>query len=111
MHLACSSCVRAARAGESEVVPEASSAFCSTEALFEALEGRLVTVAGRNWTIEVFSISEDHEARWLQLALRGESEYTLMLRLGALQGAGHAVQILSSWLAWPVQNSNILNVA
>jgi hypothetical protein len=110
MHLAWSSCVGTAPGG-SDVASEATPIFYSTEALFEALEGRVVTVAHQSWRIEVFSISEEREARWLQLALRGEPGYTLMLRLGALQGPKHAVQILSTWLARPAQNSNILNVA
>jgi hypothetical protein len=81
------------------------------ERLRAGLDGRAVTVSGRNWRIEVFSVSDWSGRRWVQLALEGDPHYMLTLNLSAGAGVQLALATLAACLANPDQARAILNVA
>jgi hypothetical protein len=85
--------------------------FMRPERLFAALDGRDVTVSGHRWQVGVYSVTDEAGRRWVQLTLNGRPHYMVTLKLAIGDGVGHAVLALSSWLANPSENSDVLNVA
>jgi len=84
----------------------------TSEQLFDALDGRTVSVFHRTWRINVYSISEDAGWRWLQLGLDGQpDDYTVTVRTSPHDGVEDTMQALSSWLARPSKTHRVLNVA
>ena len=81
------------------------------ERLREALDGRAVTVLGRSWRLEVYSVLDYAGRRWVQLALEGEPHYMLTLNLAVGAGAHRTLMALASCLANPSESFGILNVA
>jgi len=82
------------------------------ERLFDALDGRQVTVLGRSWLLHVYGTCEACGRRWVQLGLTGQTKHMLTLRLAPDDDVTRAVQALSSWLANPSSNkAQILSVA
>ena len=84
------------------------------QGLFEALDGREVLSQGNRWRVEVFSISDQAEHRWIELAVRGRQEHLLTLRMPPQTGAQHTLSALISWLGDPwetVVHDDVLNVA
>jgi hypothetical protein len=81
--------------------------------LFEALDGRELSISGHNWQVEVYSVSDLAPHRWIQLAVKGDQPHMLTLRLEQSAGAQDAVMALSTWLGDPseTQANEILNVA
>src|SRR5689334_3659482 len=83
----------------------------STERLFEALDGRVVAASGQQWLIEIYSVRQESGATWLQLALQGETSYSLLMRLAPDEGPKHVVRILTLWLGNRADRTHIVNVA
>jgi hypothetical protein len=83
----------------------------STERLFAALDGRIVGARSKQWLIEIYSVRQESGAIWLQLALQGETSYSLLMRLAPDEGPKHAIRILSLWLGNRTDHTRILNVA
>jgi hypothetical protein len=83
----------------------------SAERMFDALHGRTITVSGRHWELEIYSICDEDGWRWIQLALEGDPRYSLTMRLSRLEGVKHVVMALSGWLAKPSPGRAVLNVA
>jgi hypothetical protein len=83
----------------------------SAERLYEALDGHTIGARGREWLIEVYSVRQEAEATWLQLALHGESAYSLLVRLAPDEGIKHARAVLISWLSTRHDPKHIVNVA
>ena len=85
------------------------------EDIFQALDGTTVCVLHQSWQVTVYSICEEDGQRWIQIGLRGneqaEDHRTLTLCIRATENARHAIRILSSWLANPLETGRILNVA
>ena len=79
--------------------------------LFDRLQDRDLTVDGRTWRIEVYSIRDRGRVRWIQLALDGIPRHILALKLATGDGHRPAVLALSSWLAKPCEAKHILRVA
>ena len=79
--------------------------------LFELLDGRYLTVTGRTWRIEVYSIRDRAGLRWVQLALDGAPQHILALRLATGDGLEPAVRALAAWLISPSNEGDILRVA
>src|SRR5262245_42511953 len=59
----------------------------STHELLQHLRGRIIEVAGDSWRVEVYSIVDDSDCRWLQLGLSGPEERTVLLKLHCLADA------------------------
>jgi hypothetical protein len=72
------------------------------EQLYKALDGRVLSVGRQIWRIHVFSVVDDDKGqRWVQLAMRGEPDYSVMLQLAPTTGVGHAILALVRWLYHP----------
>ena len=88
--------------------------FVEPQRLFEALDGRDLSVSDRHWHLEVFSVTDQAQHRWVQVGLKGDQEFMLTLRLNSGAGAQPCLQALSSWLGDPseaAQTSQIFHVA
>jgi hypothetical protein len=80
--------------------------------IFDALDGRDLSVSRRQWRLKVFSVSDHDDHRWVQVGLEGPGHYMLTLRLDADAGPQSAIAALSSWLDHPeARPRQILNVA
>ena len=66
--------------------------------VFELLDGPSVVVSGRSWRVEVFSVFDDAEHRWIQLALDGPDHYMVTLRLEPGASSDSARLAIESWL-------------
>jgi hypothetical protein len=72
------------------------------EDLFVALDGRTVSVGRDRWRVEVFSVVDDEDgSRWVQLAIKGEPDYALTLRLFRSTAAERAIGAIIRWLYDP----------
>jgi hypothetical protein len=93
--------------------PVAKEEFVEARRMFDALDGRDLYVSGHHWHMEVFSVSDEAQHRWVQLGLSGDQTFMLTLRLNAGAGEEPAIEALSSWLGRPsdVPANQILNVA
>lgn len=87
--------------------------FVEARHVFDALDGRDLYVSGHSWRMEVFSVSDEAQHRWVQLGLSGEETFMLTLRLNAGASEEPAIEALSSWLGKPSESpvNQILNVA
>jgi hypothetical protein len=83
----------------------------SLDHLFEALDGRTVTLFHRRWEIQVFSITEQHGWRFLQLSLAGDPEHLLTLRTSAWATVDETLREVSRWLARPARADKFPSVA
>jgi hypothetical protein len=90
--------------------PSAATAI-SRERLFEALDGRTVSLFHRRWEVQVFSITEHHGWRWLQLTLAGDPEHMLTLRTSVWAGVDETLREISRWLARPARANRFPGVA
>jgi hypothetical protein len=76
----------------------------SPDELFRRLDGRELTVLGRQWTIEVYSVRDEQGHRWVQMRLGSSSSSKwLVLRLPAGAGERHVILAASSGLARPLK--------
>src|SRR5207249_8448750 len=83
----------------------------SASDLFHALDGRSLTVSYRRWRIEIYGMFEQQGWRWVQLALRGDPEHAVIVRVLPHDGEMQVVAALSSWLANPsISHDQVLNV-
>jgi hypothetical protein len=83
----------------------------AAERLFEALDGRVIAGRGRQWLIEIYSVRREANATWFQLALHGETGYSILMRLAPDEGVKQATAVLSSWLSTRHDPTHIVNVA
>ena len=66
--------------------------------LFADLDGRSVTTPQGVWFVQIQSILDDAEFRWMQLTLAGNQSYSLTFRLNPGDDADEALRNLSMWL-------------
>ena len=87
--------------------------FMDPNRLFEMLDGRDLYISDQPWHVEVFSVSDQAQHRWVQIGLKGDHEYMLTIRLESGSGVLPVVQAVSSWLHTPseTRTEQILNVA
>jgi hypothetical protein len=89
--------------------------FVEPQGLFDALDGRELSTPGHRWHVEVFSVSDQAQHRWIQLGLNsGDRPHMLTLRMEPGAGVQHAVMALTSWLGDPAEaqaHADVLNVA
>jgi hypothetical protein len=83
----------------------------SCEQLFEALDGRTISVFHRTWRINIYSICEEAGWRWLQIGLDGQPDYTVTVRTSPHDTLAETLHALSSWLARPSKTQRVLSVA
>jgi hypothetical protein len=84
-------------------VPAASSRddVVHPDRLFVGLDGRALSVAGGDWLVNVFGVSDQAGHRWVQLAVAGSKYYMLTLCLSPGDGVAQALLALSSFLMNP----------
>ena len=82
--------------GRSEATVEAA---LNAERLFQALDGRWLSVSGEYWRAEVYGILQEGGWRWVQVGLHGAREHMLTLRMVPASGIGQLVLALTAWLA------------
>ena len=78
----------------------------SANELFQALDGRTVSVRSRAWRIEITGIFEQDGSSWVQLTLQGTPSYNVAVKIGTFDTAAEVVETLRSWLAFPTKSSS-----
>jgi hypothetical protein len=61
--------------------------------------------------MEIYSIVDDGETRWIQLGLRGLERYELTLSAPCNSDAKQIAHGLKTWLGHPLAPVSVLNVA
>ena len=75
--------------------------------LFNALDGRCLSIDGRAWNLCVFSVTDANEIRWVQLALEGLDRKVLTLRLPPSQHPEKAFASLCCFLTDPLAATGV----
>jgi hypothetical protein len=70
----------------------------STHELLRQLRGRVIDAAGESWRVEVYSIVDDSNHRWIQLGLAGREERTMLMKLPYLADADDAIGSIEQWV-------------
>jgi hypothetical protein len=84
--------------------------FAPPEGLFSLLDGRQLVMRGRRWRAEVFSVAVAAGARYVQMALHGDQEYLVTLRILPNAETRHVIPHLLTWLSHPGQNGSVIEV-
>ena len=81
--------------------------------VFEVLDGKVFFVSRRHWSVDVFSVSDQADHRWVQVCVRdGADRHMLTIRLEPGAGSRGAISAIASWLHAPQERaSQVLNVA
>ena len=66
----------------------------SVESLVAALQGRIVHGAGCTWTVVVYGVHTGADELWLQVGLRSDKEYHLVLHLSRDATVGDALDAI-----------------
>jgi hypothetical protein len=77
--------------------------------VFRALDGQHLSLIGGEWDVCVFSVTDAHDQRWVQLALEGQGLRILTLRLEPTHHPREAFASLSIYLADPLASSDVLS--
>lgn len=75
----------------------------SANDLFDALDGRYVSLGARTWRIEISGIFEQEGSNWVQLTLQGAPPHSVAVRIAPLDTATEVVGALLSWLKDPTK--------
>lgn len=78
--------------------------------LFSALDARELLVGGCRWCMEVFSVSEIGQRRYVQLALSGPTHHMLTLRATTASRSDDLARRLSAWLSDPGPTGAIVDL-
>lgn len=71
---------------------------CSTNDLFQALDGQSVSVRSGSWRIEISGIFEQDGSSWIQMTLSGTPSYHVAIKITATDSAADVMNALRSWL-------------
>jgi hypothetical protein len=80
--------------------------FTHPSRLFEALDGQEVVAQGDTWRVEVYSVCDVADTRWIQFSVSGPSWQMGSVQLTAGQGLGAALRAISSWLDDPAHTTS-----
>ena len=75
--------------------------------IFAALDGQSLSSNSGDWNVYVFSVTDQDDLRWVQLALDGCSRQILTLRLAPTQDPNQAFASLSYFLADPMATDDV----
>lgn len=78
----------------------------SANDLFDALDGRYVSLGRRTWRIEISGIFEQEGSNWVQLTLQGAPPHSVAVRIAPLDTATEVVGALLLWLKDPAKPTN-----
>ena len=73
--------------------------------LFQALDGRSLSVSSSQWLIEMYGVFEQQGSYWVQLALRGPSDYSVAVKISPRDTEIQVLEALSMWVAEPSDTS------
>jgi hypothetical protein len=82
-------------------VRDAQETSLDPDQLFNALDGRTVSDTYRSWPIEVYSVYDRQDGRWIQVSLQGQPQRACTLRVSPHEGADQILRKLSTQLADP----------
>ena len=82
----------------------------TADELFRSLEGTDVLLGGDRWHVDVFSVIDEVDARWVQLGLIGAREHLLTLRLDRGAPSESVLACVSAWLADPAKETRVVSV-
>lgn len=85
------------------------SGIVDPDQVFAELDNLEIAAGEGRWRIEVFSVSDQDDHRWVQISVIGERDYMLTLRLPAGAGAESALPALTDWLERPSAISQIVD--
>lgn len=66
--------------------------------IFRALDGHQLTASKKTWRMEVYSIVDEGETRWIQVALRGSESHELMVAAPRNSNAKQIASALRTWI-------------
>jgi hypothetical protein len=66
--------------------------------LFQALDGHQLTASRKTWRLEVYSIVDEGETRWIQVALHGLESHELMVAAPRSSDAKQIMAALKTWI-------------
>jgi hypothetical protein len=74
--------------------------------LFQALDGRSLSVSSHCWHVEIYGVFEQNGSCWVQLTLRGTPPYSVAVKIAPYDTATEILDVLSSWLAFPSKSGS-----
>ncbi len=74
--------------------------------IFDALDGHSLELSDQRWRIEIYSLLEQDGWRWVHLALRGETDHVLIVKVLPFENENHVVGALLTWLDNPTRASD-----
>ena len=77
--------------------------------VFAELHNLEFAAGGGHWRIEVYSVSDQGDYRWVQMAVAGTHDYMLTVRLPEGAGSETALPALAEWLAAPSAFSHVVD--
>ena len=77
--------------------------------LYQALDGADVLLDGKSWHVDVFSVVDESDARWVQLELIGPQEHLITLRLDRGAPSRNVLACVSTWLADPALEPRVVS--
>jgi hypothetical protein len=85
------------------------SGIVDPDQVFAELDNLELAAGDGHWRVEVFSVTDQEQHRWVQISVVGERDYMLTLRLPAGAGASSAIPALTGWLKEPSAISHIVD--
>jgi hypothetical protein len=85
--------------------------FDSQDALRLSLDGLELSVMGRAWQVEVFSVAEISSRQYVQVALHGPVDHLVTLRLKPASRPALIIPALIAWIGHPGPAGHIVDVA
>ena len=64
---------------------------------------------GDHWHLDIFSVVDESDARWVQLDVVGPEEHLITLRLDRGAPSENVLACVSSWLADPAHEPHVVS--
>jgi hypothetical protein len=90
---------------------ESGSRAVTPDALFDALDGRCLWVAGGTWQLEVYSVHDEQGSRWIQAALKGDRLLPVTIKLTAEVSIEDALSRVAARLAEGAEGDAAIDVS
>jgi hypothetical protein len=90
---------------------ESCSRAVTPDALFDALDGRWLGMAGGTWQLEVYSVHDEQGSRWIQAALRGDKLLPVTIKLTAEASIADALSKVAARLAETAEGDTAIDIS
>jgi len=67
--------------------------------IFSALDGHQLTASKKTWRMEIYSVVDEGETRWIQVALHGLESHELMVAAPRSSNAKQITSALRTWIS------------